>query len=229
MKAVGYIRVSTAQQADSGVSIEAQRAKVESYADLYDFELVDVQVDEGASAKTLDRDGLQAALDVLESGDAEALIVVKLDRLTRSVRDLDTLLTDYFADDGFTLVSVNEQVDTSTATGRMILNVLMSVSQWEREVIGERTSEALQHKAEQGEYTGGKVPYGYRLADNGTDLVEDTGEQRIIEAILTYRDSGLSLRKTAARLEERGYYNRNGNTFSASSVSAIEKRARKVV
>ena len=84
---VAYLPVSTDGQADAGVSLEAQRAKVNAYAQLYDLDLVEIVVDGGISAKTLDRPGLQRALDLLEAGKASGLLVAKLDRLTRSVRD----------------------------------------------------------------------------------------------------------------------------------------------
>src|ERR1700722_6247794 len=95
-RTIAYLRVSTDKQADRGVSLDAQRAKVEAYASLYDLELVEVIVDAGASAKTLDRPGLSKALGMLKTGQADALLVVKLDRLTRSVRDLCELVERYF-------------------------------------------------------------------------------------------------------------------------------------
>jgi site-specific DNA recombinase len=97
MKAVAYLRCSTEDQATRGVSLEAQRAKVEAYAGLYDLQLVAVVEDAGVSARTLDRPGLQKALAMLARGEAQALIVLKLDRLTRSVRDLGELLEGPFA------------------------------------------------------------------------------------------------------------------------------------
>jgi DNA invertase Pin-like site-specific DNA recombinase len=89
-KTIAYLRVSTDKQADRGVSLDAQRAKLRAYAELYEPELVDVIVDAGYSAKSLDRPGLQRALAMLKVGDVEGLLVVKLDRLTRSVVDLGT-------------------------------------------------------------------------------------------------------------------------------------------
>jgi hypothetical protein len=121
------------------VSLDAQRAKVKAYAELYDLELAEVIVDAGESAKSLDRPGLKRALGMLKAGEAEALLVVKLDRLTRSVVDLGTLVERYFAPGKAALLSVGEQIDTRSAAGRLVLNVLASVSQWEREAIGERT------------------------------------------------------------------------------------------
>lgn len=227
MRAVAYIRVSTDKQATDGVGLDVQAAKVRMYAELYGIELVDVIVDEGASAKTLQREGLTRALSLLDSGEADGLIVYKLDRLTRSVRDLGELIDCYFGPKGSAaLVSVEEQVDTSTATGRMILNVLMSVSQWERETIGERTSAAMTHKARQGEYTGGPVTYGYRVSADGVNLEEHAGEQAVIAAIREYRAAGLSLRKIGAKLLAYGFTPRKGTEFMPSTINRIAKSQR---
>jgi site-specific DNA recombinase len=218
-RTVAYLRVSTDKQADHGVSLDAQRAKVEAYASLYDLELVAVLVDAGASAKTLDRPELVRALAMLDAGEADALLVVKLDRLTRSVADLGTLVDRYFArQEGPALLSVGEQIDTRSAAGRLVLNVLASVAQWEREATGERTAAAMAHKRAQGEYTGGRVPYGWALDDDGVRLVADAGEQSVIRATLELRDSGLSLRKIGAALEARGFLPRNGRGWHAQQI-----------
>jgi DNA invertase Pin-like site-specific DNA recombinase len=162
------------------VSLEAQDAKIRAYSALYGLNLVEVIVDAGASAKTLDRPGLARALGMLHSGAAQALLVVKLDRLTRSVRDLGTLVEEYFDDpSGPALLSVSDQIDTRTAAGRLVLNVLGAVSQWEREAIGERTSAAMRHMAAKGEYVGGAPRFGYRLAEDGR-LEAQEGEQAVI-------------------------------------------------
>src|SRR5712692_3087072 len=125
-KAVGYIRVSTDKQAEHGVSLDAQQAKLAAYAALYDLTLVEVIVDAGASAKTLNRPGLQRALGMLRKGKATALLVAKLDRLTRSVEDLGELIRTVFVPGKADLLSVGEQIDTCTAAGRLVLNVLGS-------------------------------------------------------------------------------------------------------
>ncbi len=158
-RVVGYIRVSTEGQADGGVSLDAQRSKLEAYAFACDLDLVTVEVDAGLSAKTMRRPGLQRALESLRRGDAEGLLVAKLDRLTRSVRDLGTLVEDYFSD-GFSLLSVGDSIDTRSAAGRLLLNVLASVSQWEREATGERTREALAHVKAQGVLLGAEGSVG---------------------------------------------------------------------
>lgn len=222
VKAIGYVRVSTEQQASDGVSLEAQREKIEAFARLYDYDLIAVIEDAGASAKTLDRDGLTTALAMLEKGEAGALIVAKLDRLTRSVKDLGELLETHFT--RFSLVSVGEQIDTSTAAGRLVLNVLMSVAQWEREAIGERTKTALQHKKAQGQRVG-SIPYGFRLGSDGQALEADGAETEVVKAVRELDAAGLSLRSIAARLEAQGYRARSGGAFHPQTVANILKQA----
>lgn len=220
-RTIAYLRVSTDKQADRGVSLDAQKAKVEAYATLYGLELVDVVIDAGVSAKTLDRPGLTRALTAIAAGEAAALLVVKLDRLTRSVIDLGTLIDRHFGDKGAALMSVSEQIDTRSAAGRLVLNVLMSVAQWEREAIGERTSAAMAHKAARGEYTGGRAPYGFTIADDGATLVKLPAEQAVIAEARELRASGLSLRAIAAELDKRGLRSRKGKTFAATQVKRM--------
>jgi DNA invertase Pin-like site-specific DNA recombinase len=216
-RTIAYLRVSTDKQADRGVSLDAQRAKVQAYAELYDLELVEVVVDAGASAKTLDRPGLGKALAMLRTGKAEALLVVKLDRLTRSVRDLGDLVAGPFAPGRAALLSVSEQIDTRSAAGRLVLNVLASVSQWEREAIGERTSAAMQHMAACGEFTGGEAPYGYAIGADGK-LAEIAEEQAVIREARRIRSAGLSLRATARELDAAGLRSRSGRAFAATQI-----------
>ena len=221
-RTVAYLRVSTTQQAQDGVSLDAQEAKAKMYAELYDLEVVEFITDPGVSAKTLERPGLKKALELLDQGHAEALLVVKLDRLTRSVRDLGWLLDNYFAKkDGPALLCVAEQVDTRSAAGRLVLNVLMSVAQWERETTAERTSSALQHKASIGEYTGGKAPYGWKISSDGVKLDPDPTEQSVIVAAVALRNSGLSLRAVGKELCAKGLLPRSGNSWHASSIKVV--------
>lgn len=217
-RTVVYCRVSTDKQVEKGVSLEAQQAKAKAYAELYDLDVVEVIVDAGASAKTLARPGLERALGMLKAGKADALLVVKLDRLTRNVADLGRLVEKYFAPGKAALLSVGEQIDTRSAGGRLVLNVLAAVSQWEREAVGERTSAALQHKASMGEYIGGDVPYGYRLSDDGVRLVPEPGEQSLLATARRLRGEGRSLRAVARDLEAMGFRTRKGGGFASVQV-----------
>lgn len=220
-RAVAYVRVSTEKQADRGMSMEVQQARVHGYASLYDLTLADVISDSGASAKTLRRPGLQRALGMLRAGQADALLVAKLDRLTRSVADLGQLVAEYFAEGKWSLLSVADQVDTRSAAGRLVLNVLGSVSQWEREAISERTVAAMQHLRAQGRYTGGPVPFGFRIAADGRTVEPAPEERSMLARARELHGAGLSQRKLAARLEAEGFRSRSGRPFGVSQVQCM--------
>src|SRR5262245_37350109 len=147
MRIVLYARVSTDEQANNGCSLDAQIARLWAYAELYGLQVVAVVVDGGQSAKSLNRPGIQQALGMLRRGEADGVAVVKLDRLTRSIADWQDLVADYFNDKcGYALHSIEDRLDSSTAMGRLIINVTLCFSQFERETTGERTKAALQHK-----------------------------------------------------------------------------------
>lgn len=227
IRAVGYIRVSTAHQASDGLSLEAQKGKIKGYAKLHDLRLVGLHTDAGVSAKTLDRPGLRAALDALEAKDADAMLVVKLDRLTRSVRDLGTLIDRYFGEKmGWSLMSVQDAIDTRTANGRMVLNVLTSIAQWEREAVAERTRAVLEMKRANGEYTGGKVPYGYRrVTRKGVVFLEvEPREREVMEVVRDMIESGETYQATADFLNEQGFEARSDRGWSRQAVARVWAR-----
>jgi site-specific DNA recombinase len=149
MKTIGYVRVSSTEQATEGVSLDMQARKIASYCDVKDWTLDEVISDAGQSAKSLNRPGMGRLLALIEAGEVSTVIVYKLDRLTRSVADLDRLVK-LFDKKGVALVSLQESLDATTATGRLMMNLIASISQWEREVIGERTKDALQELKAQG-------------------------------------------------------------------------------
>ncbi len=221
-KAIGYIRVSTRDQAESGASLESQRSKIEAYAVLHDLELVEVIEDAGFSAKSLDRPGMTDLLRLIRGRKVSVVVVAKLDRITRSVRDLGDLI-DLFQRSGVEFASVADHIDTQTAAGRLVLNVMGSVSQWEREAIGERTSEALAAMRANGKRVSRHAPYGYRL--NGTGWIEDEDEQRAVVIMRRLRSTGLSLRQIAAELDQQGHHNRRGGRLSAKTIANVLKRA----
>src|SRR4051795_5927556 len=133
MSVVGYARVSTEEQASEGVSLAAQEAKVRGYCALYEHELVRVVVDGGVSAKTLDRPGMREVLAMLEAGEVQGLVIANLDRMTRSVRDLNYLIDHPFGEGRpSALMSVSDSLDTRTASGILVINILGSVAQWQR-------------------------------------------------------------------------------------------------
>jgi site-specific DNA recombinase len=215
--AIGYIRVSTEKQSEAGVSLEAQAAKIRAMAVIQGVELADVIVDAGESAKSLRRPGMAQLLAMVDAGDVDTVIIAKLDRLTRSVADLAELLK-RFERRNVSLVSVVDSLDTRSAAGRLVLNIMVSVSQWEREAIGERTRDAMSHKRANGERVG-TVPYGFRVAADGVTLDADEDEQRSLSRIRTLKASGLSTRRIAADMNREGYRTRRGTACRQEYVS----------
>jgi site-specific DNA recombinase len=203
MKAIGYGRVSTDRQAEQGVSLEAQEAKIHAMATVQRADLRDVIVDGGESAKSLNRPGLQHLLELINASKVEAVIVAKLDRTTRSVKDLCGLL-ELFEKRKVALISVAESLDTGSAAGRLVITIMGAVSQWEREAIGERTRDALRHKRGRGERVG-NIGFGYRLAADGVHIEPDPAEQAALTAIRRLRSGGHSLRAVAGALNNSGY------------------------
>src|SRR3990172_3324981 len=205
MKMIAYVRVSTEKQAEEGMSLATQSEQIAKYAALYDLEIIDTIVDDGYSASSLNRPGLNRVFAMLESGVTEGVIITKLDRLTRSVFDLGYLLKNYMEKYRFT--SVYDKFDTDTASGRMILSILTTVSQWEREVISERTKAVLQHKKANGERTG-NIPFGMRIGPGEARLKSDPREQEIIDFIKIQRSTGKSLIEISESLTSEELYSR---------------------
>ena len=227
-RAIGYIRVSTDGQAEEGISLDAQRAKLQAFAIAADLDLVDIRCDAGVSAKTLARPGLQATLTDLREGRADALLVCKLDRLTRSVRDLGALLEGYFAAK-FSLLSVGDSIDTRTAAGRLVLHVLTSVAQWEREAIGERTRDALAHLKAKGARLGGEAIGWRRTADTDSEgrrmWIPVLEEQATAVRIRELRTAGLSLRGICEALAREGRHTKRGGRWAPQTVKQVLARA----
>ena len=221
--AIGYVQVSTRDQAENGHSLDTQRAKIEAYATLHDLELSEVIVDDGQSAKSLDRPGMERLLGLIRRKAVTVVVIAKLDRITRSVRDLGDLV-ERFQRSGVEFASVADNIDTSTASGRLVLNVMASVSQWEREAIGERTAEALAHIRARGGRVGRFIEFGYRLGDNGK-LAEDPHEQAAIRVMRELRSKGIAYAKIGEHLASRGFDGRNGQRLSAKVVRSVVHRA----
>lgn len=146
---VAYVRVSTDEQAVSGLGLAAQRAAIEAECTRRGLHLLAVHEDAGASARTLDRPGLAAALAELADGAGDVLMVAKLDRLSRTVHDATGLML-AAEREGWGLVALDMAVDTTTAQGAAMAQVLAVFAELERRLIGQRTRDALAVKRAQG-------------------------------------------------------------------------------
>ncbi len=219
---VGYIRVSSEEQKKSGLSIEAQEAKIRQMADTRDLKLAKVYKDEAESGKNLNRPAMREIMDGINAGRIGTLIVSKLDRMTRSLADLSNLLV-VFQKKDIALMSVQETIDTSNATGRLMVQMIGMFAEWERGQIIERTKTALDRKREKGEKLGGHVPYGFKV--KGKQLVPFEPEQAVIRGILKARREGRGYQDIALTLDEQGVKCRKAKRWYTSLVRDICLRA----
>ena len=226
--AIGYVRVSTQEQVSEGVSLDEQRDKLRTHCRFHGIKLIDIKADEGISGGTLERPGLRAALEMIRRGRANTLIVVKLDRLSRSLRDVCTLVEEFFSDERYHLLSLCGMVNTHSAAGRMVLMNLANYAQFEREMISERTRDALRHILAQGVRLG-PAPYGYEFsqdvdADGRRLLVPLAHEQEVLCKIKGMRAEGLKLHEIARRLNESKIPARRDGVWRAQRLSIVLRR-----
>jgi site-specific DNA recombinase len=196
---IGYVRVSTDDQAENGVSLAAQEERLRAYAVATGRELDELVIDAGESAKTMNRPGLRRILAGVRDRSVGCVVILKLDRLTRSVRDLGEIL-ELAARHDVALMSVSESLDTSSAAGRMVVNMLGVVAQWEREATAERTAFALAHKRRQ-RIVYGPTPFGYRR--DGGQLIADPNLIATRDEAKAMLAAGASLRQIGAWLTSR--------------------------
>jgi site-specific DNA recombinase len=222
-----YMRVSTEEQAQSGYSLAAQRDKLELFCQLQGYQIAGWYRDDGVSAKDLNRPEFQRMMKDAQPQDV--IVVYKLDRLTRSVRDLDDLLSD-FEKRSIHFRSVTEQFDTTNATGRLMIRMVGEFAQWERETIAERTAFGKQKKFSSGEWNGGRVAFGYTTEPSGKmkggknllRLVPDPTTSQLIPKIFEKYLAGHGSRQIAIWLnEELGARSAKGGRFSAEQVMRI--------
>jgi len=203
MNAIGYTRCSTHEQADSGLGLDAQEQRVRAYCTLKGMRLIDIITDAGVSGgKALaSRDGGRALLDALKRKRADAVVMLKLDRMFRNAGDCLTTV-EQWERQGVSLHIADlggNAIDTTSAAGRFMLVVLAGAAEMERNLTRERTRSAMAVKRSNGQRIG-TVPYGYDLADDGSTLISNDAEQAVIGDIQTMRLRGMKLQEIADNL-----------------------------
>lgn len=221
---VGYLRVSSDEQAQHGFGLRAQEAKVRAYCEALGKPLSEIVCDDGWSGGSLDRPGLQVLLERIRAGEVGAVVVAKLDRLSRSLADLLTLHRDVFEQHGAALVSVAEQFDTSTASGKLFFQIVGGFAEFERNVITERTSGGRREKARKGGYAGGGAPFGYAAQRGSHVLYLDERAAEAVRRVFELRDEGLTQREIAERLNAEGFKTAQGKEFRNVQVMRILRR-----
>ena len=217
--AFGYVRVSTEEQTLEGISLDAQRAKIQGYCELHGISLARVFEDAGISGKGADnRPGLLAALQAVCRARG-VLAVYSLSRLARSTRDAIDI-AEKLRKSQANLASVSEKIDTTSAIGEFFFTLIAALAQLERDQISERTKAGLAHKRSRGERISRYAPYGFTLGRDGT-LVPDGAEQQVVQAIITYRQRGQSYRQIGRELEAGGIRPRSGGKWHPKVLASI--------
>lgn len=204
---LGYVRVSTDRQVDSGASIASQKAAIIAECERNGWHLAELIEDGGISGKTLNRPGLQRALDMLNRGEADVLMAAKLDRLSRSVKDV-CQVGDMAQHYGWNLSLLDARLDTTTPHGRAQLSMMATFAQLERELIAQRTREGLAEKKAQGVVLGARP------------MIEEDTE----ELILNLRASGMGMIAIAKELNSRNVPTAKGGSWHGSTVRVVLQR-----
>ncbi len=215
-KTACYCRVSTEMQREKE-SIENQRSRLKQYCGDYSIEPA-FYVDDGFSAKDTKRPALTRLIADIKNGEVKAVLVTKIDRITRSIKDLIDLL-ELFEEHSVSFKSITQPIDTASAMGRGFVRLLGEFAQLEREITSERVSEDMRHRAEKGVWNGGVMPYGYSRLNK--KLVINEKEAKNLQAIFNKYINLESLRGVTHWLNSNSYKTRNGLTWATSSIRRV--------
>jgi len=212
-----YARVSTEDQAREGFSLDAQLEKLRSYCKARDWTIAGEYIDDGYSGRDVKRPAYQKMMDEIEKWDA--LLVMKMDRIHRNSKNF-MLMMENLNEKGKEFVSMTESLDTSTAMGRFVMDIIQRIAQLESEQIGERVYDGMRQKAKEGKGAlGSPSPYGYEYKDGV--LVEKEGELNVVRKIYEFYLSGKTLAEIVKWLEKDGIETKKGKKWDKKTVSRI--------
>lgn len=221
-KAVGYLRVSTEEQAQSGFGLDAQEDAVRKYADAVDLELIDVISDPGVSGTTkpAERPGFRRVVELAQQGRISVVLVKRFDRLARNIALAVTTSADLDTLHGVTIRSVTEAIDTGSPSGKLIFSVFSAMAENERDAIVERTKGGRVQKAGQGGHACGRIPFGY-LSDGKGGLAIDPSKRDVVLRIFAENGAGRTLKAIAEGLNLDGIPAPRGGRWWPSSVTYV--------
>jgi DNA invertase Pin-like site-specific DNA recombinase len=220
MKSIAYLRVSTEEQAREGISLENQEARIRAFCQAKDWELAEVLTDEGYSGSSLERPGMQEVIQQCQKRQVDVVVIYKLDRLTRSVRDLGYLVQDVFGKYEVAFSSIQDNFDTTTANGKLILNILGSVAQWERDIVVERTRDVMAHKRLRLKLIGA-IPMGFDLDGDGETLIPNEEEIEVVRQMMLLREAGRSFQAIANHLNGDDISSKRGGRWYPKTVRSV--------
>ncbi|MFJ5625407.1 recombinase family protein [Peribacillus loiseleuriae] len=219
MRAAIYVRVSTNEQAQEGFSIPAQRERLNAFCLSQGWKVVGEYIEEGKSAKDLDRPKMKKMLRDIKKGEIDIILVYRLDRLTRSVLDLYKLLQE-FEKYNVSFKSATEVYDTSTAMGRLFITLVAALAQWERENLAERVIFGMEQMISEGMKPGGHSPYGYHFDKNFNCTINEE-EAKYLKKIFEWYLQGFGYRSIAVRLNDLKVKPRLANEWSHNTIRCI--------
>lgn len=218
-KAAIYTRVSTEDQAKEGFSLEAQLDKLRSYCKARDWEIAEEYVDDGYSGRNTRRPAYQRMMKEIDQWDT--LLVIKMDRIHRNSKNFMLMMEELKSREK-EFVSMTESLDTSTAMGRFVMDIIQRIAQLESEQIGERVYDGMEQKARtNGGVLGFNIPYGYDYSDG--NLIVNPEEAKNVEDIYDMYINGMSMKKIAEELNSRDIPTKLNKTWGAQTVSLILK------
>jgi site-specific DNA recombinase len=218
-QAIGYIRVSTSQQVRDGISLEAQKHKIRQWCEYKGYDLVGVFSDEGISGGSMKkRSELNHALTVIRKD--MAFVIYSITRLSRRLRDL-LYISDFLNDRGADLVSLSEEIDTTTPAGRAMFHVMGVFSELERESTSERTRVVKQLKKSKSEYNGGHVPYGFSLSSDRKILLPNEAEQKVVMMARELRTRAYTLAQICDILKDAYFKSRVEKPFMPTQIKRM--------
>lgn len=216
-----YLRVSTEEQANEGFSIHAQKDKLTQYAEINDWIITDYYVDDGISGKNLiGRAEVTRLIEDVKIGKINNVLVYKLDRLTRSVKDLIYLI-ELFDKYNCTFNSQTEKIDTSNAVGRMFVKIIGIFAEFERENLAERVSLGYEQKTKEGNYTNTNGVFGYDYMVGKGILEVNELERFYVKKIYEWYLQGDSMIKIANKLQDNNVSTKRGGHWNQSTIKSI--------
>lgn len=221
-KVIGYIRVSTTDQKDNGVSLDDQRTRIEAWCISQGHKLLNIYEDHKSGSNIKNRKAFNDAIEATKKD--MYFVVIKLDRFSRSLSDT-VMVANKLKNRGATLVSITENFDTRSPIGKVVFAILASFAEFERDMIVKRTRDALRFKKEKGERLG-SLPFGYKvdIDGDGKKLILDDDEQDIISTIHDLRCGGWSMQKIADQLNADGLLTSKGKQWKYQYINNVLKK-----
>ena len=220
VKAGIYLRVSSKRQAEEGYSLDAQERNLTDYCRMMEWNVIEVYKDEGISGKKIERPSLQRLLTDAKDGKINKIVTLKLDRISRNVKDM-LLITEELDEWGVSLACVKDNIDTSTAAGKLIRTVLCAIAQFESDISSERTYFAKNELALQGKFAGGTVSYGYSYDKDKREFDIDEEKAEVVEGIFKNFASGVTMYQIAKELNKKGIPTNRGGKWQQNTVRLI--------